>query len=135
MAQRTTVTLTCDAEHGDGEVNGETTIQFSWEGVAYEIDVCRDHEQAMKETFGYYAEHARKQGRAPGSSGSKRSRSSSSRQKSSEIRDWAKSQGIEISERGRIPADVIARYEAHQSGNTVTGSQSPADTDLASTSA
>jgi Lsr2 len=56
-----------------------------------------------------FVEHARKAGR-----GRRRrsARTSSSRERSGDIRAWAKDKGIAISERGRIPASVVEQYEA-----------------------
>jgi len=50
---------------------------------------------------------ARKAGPGP-----RRPHASTSRQRSSDIRAWAKEQGITVSDRGRIPATVVAQYQA-----------------------
>jgi len=43
-------------------------------------------------------------------------RTSSSRERSGDIRAWAKEQGIAVSERGRIPASVVEQYQAATTG-------------------
>jgi hypothetical protein len=29
-----------------------------------------------------------------------------------EVREWAKSQGIEVKDRGRVPAELVVKYKA-----------------------
>jgi len=110
MAQKTVVTVVCDLPH-DGEVEGTETLSFAFDGTAYEIDVCAAHAKDLREKFGKYVEHAR---RVAGGGGGRRrrSRSGPGRERSSEIRAWAKQRGHQVSERGRIPAAIIAEYES-----------------------
>ncbi len=110
MAQKTVVTVVCDLPH-DGEVEGTETVSFAFDGTGYEIDVCAGHAKDMREKFGQYVEHAR---RAVGGAGGRRrrARSGPGRERSSEIRAWAKQRGHKVSERGRIPAAIIAEYES-----------------------
>ena len=60
-----------------------------------------------------YIEHARKAGRGQGR---RATRTASSRERSGDIRGWAKDHGIAVSERGRIPASVVEQYEAATTG-------------------
>ncbi len=110
MAQKTVVTVVCDLPH-DGEVEATETVSFAFDGSAYEIDVCSMHAKDLREKFGQYIEHARRvsAGTRPGR---RRSRSGPGRERSSEIRAWAKQRGHKVSERGRIPAAIIAEYES-----------------------
>jgi len=110
MAQKTVVTVVCDLPH-DGEVEGTETVSFAFDGTVYEIDVCAAHAKDLSEKFGKYVEHAR---RVAGGGGGRRrrSRSGPGRERSSEIRAWAKQRGHQVSERGRIPAAIIAEYES-----------------------
>jgi hypothetical protein len=63
----------------------------------------------LRKQFAPFIEHARKAGRGqprrPG-------RTAASRQRSGEVRAWAKENGIAVSERGRIPASVVEQYYA-----------------------
>ena len=110
MAQKVKVTVVCDLPH-DGEVEGTETVSFSFDGTAYEIDVCSTHAKELREKFGQYTDHAR---RAAGTAAGRRrrARSGPGRERSSEIRAWAKQRGHKVSERGRIPASIIAEYES-----------------------
>ncbi len=107
MAQRTVVTVVCDLPH-DGEVEGTESVSFGFDGNAYEIDLCGPHSKELREKVGAFADHARK-----AATGRRRkSRTGPGRERSSEIREWARQQGKKVSERGRIPASIIAEYEA-----------------------
>ena len=108
MAQKVKVTVVCDLPH-DGEVDGQETVQFSFDGTAYEIDVCSKHAKELRDKVGQYADHAR---RASAGGRRRRSRTGPGRERSGEIRAWAKQRGYKVSERGRIPATIIQEYEA-----------------------
>ncbi len=65
-------------------------------------------------TFAPYVEHARKTGRAPAR---RAGAAVASRQRSGEIRAWAKEHGLAVSDRGRIPASVAEQYHAAGHGS------------------
>jgi hypothetical protein len=112
MAQKTVVTVVCDLPH-DGEIEGNETVSFGFDGASYEIDVCSEHAKDLQDTFGPYAEHGRRISAA--GAGTRRrglGRSGPGRERSSEIRAWARQCGHKVSERGRIPASIIQEYEA-----------------------
>ena len=110
MAKKVSVTFACDydaKEIPDGE---HRMRAFSLDGRDYEIDLCLRHSQKFDELFGKFAERARKaSGR--GATRPKR-RTSAHRRHSAEIRRWAKGNGITVSDRGRIPAEAIEKYNA-----------------------
>ena len=108
MAQKTVVTVVCDLPHDD-EVEGKETVSFSFDGSAYEIDVCVAHAKELHDKFSAYADHARK---VTGSGRRRKARTGPGRERSSEIRAWARQRGHKVSERGRIPASIISEYEA-----------------------
>jgi hypothetical protein len=107
MAQKVQVLLLCDLEEGDAKA--EETIQFGLGSTVCEIDVCAKHAQQIRAGLEPFVAHARKVGAVAG--GRRRQRSTSNREQSANIRAWAKERGIEISERGRIPASVMQEYE------------------------
>ena len=108
MAQRVQVLLVCDM-HGD-ETPAEESLSFSIGGTAYEIDVCRQHAAALQDAFAPYVGAARKAG--PRSGGRRRRGAGGTAGRAGEIRDWARAQGLNVPARGRIPADLAARYDA-----------------------
>jgi hypothetical protein len=106
MAQKVQVLLVDDL---DGGVASET-VSFSLDGTAYQIDLSSDNANKLRKEFGQYIEHARRDGAGGRRRG--RARTGPGRQESAQIRAWAKDQGFKVSERGRIPASVIAKYES-----------------------
>jgi len=112
MAQKTVVTVVCDLPH-DGEIEGNETVSFAFDGASYEVDVCSAHAKELHDTFAAYAEHARRVSSAVSGGGRRRKvRTGPGRERSSEIRAWARQRGHKVSERGRIPATIISEYEA-----------------------
>jgi hypothetical protein len=104
MARRTIVTLEDDLDGG----MAQETLRFAIGGSEYEIDLSNKNAARFRTQMAPFVEHARKTGTAPRRS----ARTAASRQRSHDIRAWAKDQGIALSERGRIPASVAAQYEA-----------------------
>jgi Lsr2 len=113
MAQRVQVILVCDLH--DGEVEGTETIPFGLDGSSYEIDVCEAHGKALRDGFAPFVGAARRAGRTTGG-GQRRAgrggRSSGGANQVAQIREWARSNGHAVSERGRISATVKAAYDA-----------------------
>jgi hypothetical protein len=110
VAQKVSVTYACD--YDDKAIpNGEQrSLTFGLDGQEYEIDLCAKHSQKFSELVGKFADHARKS--AMRGTPKKRRRTAANRQRSAEIRAWAKTTGIEVSDRGRIPAHVLAGFES-----------------------
>jgi Lsr2 len=108
MAQRVTVALEDDLTGGPADA----TVRFAVDGTGYEIDLSAKNAAAFGKLLAPFIEHARKAGRAPGR---RVGRTASSRQRSGDIRAWAKEHGLAVSERGRIPASVAEQY--HAAGN------------------
>lgn len=112
MAQKVTVQLVDDI---DGAVADET-VSFSLDGTAYEIDLSAKNASAFRNSLAQYVGTARRVGarssggRASGRSGGGRRRGSGDN-RTAEIRQWARSNGHAVNERGRIPATVVEAYE------------------------
>ena len=109
MAQRVSVELEDDLDGGPAD----ETLRFGLGGMEYEIDLSKKNASKFRRQLAPYIEHARKAGR-----GQRRrpARTTSSRERSGDIRAWAKDHGIAVSERGRIPASVVQQYEAATAG-------------------
>ena len=105
MAQKITVALEDDLDGGPAD----ETVRFGLGGTDYEIDLSKKNATAFRRQLAPFIEHARRAGRGPQR---RPGRTVSSRERSADIRAWAKDQGIEVSERGRIPASVAERYDA-----------------------
>lgn len=108
MAQKVMRLLLCDLH--DDEVEGQETVPFSLDGTSYEIDLCTKHAQELRNSLAPFVGHARRPpaARARG----RRPRGVSSRERSAEIRAWAKAHGHKVSERGRIPQSIVDEYES-----------------------
>ena len=105
MAQKVTVALEDDLTGGPAD----ETVRFAFEGTEYEIDLNAKNAAALRKQLATYFEHARKAGRPPAR---RAGRTAASRQRSGDIRAWAKEHGLAVSERGRIPASVAEQYHA-----------------------
>jgi len=76
----------------------------------YEIDLSTKNAARFRQQLAPFIEHARRAATGP----RRPARTAASRQRSRDIRAWAKEQGIPLSDRGRIPADIYAQYDAAQ---------------------
>jgi hypothetical protein len=110
VAQKVSVTYACDFDEKEIPAGQHRARKFSLDGRDYEIDLCVKHSQKFDEAVGRFADHAR---RASGRPGRAKRRTTAHRQRSANIRAWAKDSGIDVSDRGRIPAEVVNRYEAN----------------------
>ncbi len=106
MAQRVHIVLEDDIDGG----TAEETVTFALDGTTYEIDLSQQNATKLRDQFAPYVAAAR---RSPGRGSRKSSRGRSSGGPSpAEIRDWARSHGHEVSDRGRVPAEVRSAYDA-----------------------
>ncbi|TMR00802.1 Lsr2 family protein [Actinomadura soli] len=105
MAQKVQVLLVDDLDGGEAD----ETVAFSIDGASYEIDLSGANATKLRDSLKPFVEKSRKAGTG---SRRRRQRGASSRERSAEIRAWAKNNGIKVNERGRIPAHVIEQYEA-----------------------
>ncbi|GAA4077492.1 MULTISPECIES: histone-like nucleoid-structuring protein Lsr2 [Actinomadura] len=106
MAQKVQVLLVDDLDGGEAD----ETVQFSIDGASYEIDLSSANAKKLRDSLQPFVEKSRKAGGVR--RGGRRQRGASSRERSAEIRAWAKRNGIKVNERGRIPQNVIEQYEA-----------------------
>ena len=107
MAQKVTVALEDDLTGGPAT----ETLRFAFDGTGYEIDLNAKNGATFRKQIAPYVEHARKTGRAQAR------RAGSSRQRSGDIRAWAKEHGLAVSDRGRIPVSVAEQYRAAGHGS------------------
>jgi hypothetical protein len=110
VAQKISVTFACDYDSREIPEGEHLTRAFSLDGRDYEIDLCEKHSQKFDEVLSRFADKARK---VTNRVGKPKRRTTAHRQRSAQIRAWAKQSGMDVSDRGRIPADVIAKYDAN----------------------
>jgi hypothetical protein len=92
-----------------GEADG--TVRFALDGAEYEIDLSSKHDEELRSTLRSYIAHARKV------SGSHKAAPARPVRKASAVdtvavRAWARENGFDIKDRGRVPADLVAKYRA-----------------------
>ncbi len=105
MAQRVHVILEDDLD-GSG---ADETVMFGLDGASYEIDLSAKNAAKLRDALAKYVGAGRRT-TARGRKQAPRGRASGS--DASAIREWARTNGYEVSDRGRVPADVRAAYEA-----------------------
>jgi hypothetical protein len=106
MARKVQVLLEDDI---DGSPGAET-VQFSLDGKSYEIDLSVANAEKLREAFAPWIGAGRRSSAATGSE--PRRRASRRSEDTADIRRWATDNDIPVSTRGRISADLRARYEA-----------------------
>lgn len=113
MAQRVNVILVDDLDGSDAA----ETVSFGLDGVDYEIDLNESHAAELREALALYVGHGRRTGgrrrRGQAASGTGPStKPASGGPTAADIRAWARENGWEVSERGRVSADVRSAYAA-----------------------
>ncbi|MCU1665474.1 MAG: hypothetical protein QOI36_2136 [Pseudonocardiales bacterium] len=99
----------------DGDAADET-VEFGVDGKNYEIDLSKDNAEKLRDALAAFVAAARRSGAG---GGRRRSNSAASapvrrpsidREQNQAIRDWARKRGMKVSDRGRIPAEVLDAY-------------------------
>ncbi len=111
MAQKINVVLVDDID----ESEASETLSFGLDGTQYEIDLNDSHAAQLRDAMASWVGHARRAGRtaAPRKAGRSRpAASGSDRERTQEIREWARQNGHEVSDRGRLSSKVVEAYEA-----------------------
>lgn len=104
MAQKVQVVLVDDLDGGPAD----RTVTFSFAGVSYEIDLSDKNAEEFADALSTYIGHARR----VGSSSRRRTRRDTGKGTPAQVREWAKAEGREVNERGRISAELRAEYDA-----------------------
>ena len=104
MAQRIQVLLIDDLDGGAAA----GTVRFGLDGTEYEIDLSAAHSDELRKALEHYVAHAR---RASGTARSAARTRRGGAVDTAKVREWAKGQGIEVKDRGRVPANVVEQYQ------------------------
>ena len=105
MSKNVSVIVTDDL---DGSDNAET-VSFGLDGVTYEIDLAKKNRAKLEKALAPYLEAARRVPRGGRRGAGRGSGPSADR---SAVRAWARDAGLQVSERGRVSAEVMRQYEA-----------------------
>lgn len=108
MAQKVQVLLVDDLDGGEAD----ETVTFALDGKSYEIDLTTANADKLRGLLEPYLKGGRRTG-GRGSSGRGKSRAAATggNQDTAQIRAWAKDNGFEVNDRGRVPASIREAYE------------------------
>lgn len=106
MAQQTTVTLTDDLDGG----RATETVTFGLDGRVYEIDLSKKNATALRKALGEFTSNARRV--RSGKPAAAKAVRASSRVDAKAVREWAQENGLTVSARGRVPSDIVEKYQA-----------------------
>ncbi len=118
MATETTTRLVDDLDGSDAD----DTVSFALDGASYEIDLSDENAARLRDALAEYVASARRADGARRSAGrpkaakpakaSRGGRTAPDREQTAAVREWARANGYEVSERGRLSANVLAAFEA-----------------------
>jgi hypothetical protein len=110
VAQKVQVILVDDLDGG----TASETVSFALDGTAYEIDLSAKNAEKLRNAFAAFVGVARKAGRASGRNtrSGRGGSAAADREQNQAIRAWAKKKGLKVSERGRIPAEIVEKYHS-----------------------
>ncbi|MEU5437742.1 Lsr2 family protein [Streptomyces sp. NPDC020719] len=108
MAQKVQVLLVDDLDGGEAD----ETVTFALDGKSFEIDLTTANADKLRELLEPYTKSGRRTGRTAGGRGKARGAVvAAGNQDTAQIRKWAKEQGYNVNDRGRVPADIREAYE------------------------
>lgn len=107
MAQKIQTLFIDDIDGGEAE----GTVRFGLDGTDYEIDLSTKNAAALRKALAKYVDAARRAPNASRRPGRGR-RAGDGPVDSTAVRVWAKSHGIEVKDRGRVPADLVQKFRA-----------------------
>ncbi|MGH3517296.1 MAG: histone-like nucleoid-structuring protein Lsr2 [Haloechinothrix sp.] len=109
MAQKVLVSLVDDLDDSEAD----ETVEFGLDGISYQIDLSADNAEELRDALAQYVEHARRSGgrkRAAGRGPGVVRPAAVDREQNQAIRAWARKNGFNVSDRGRIPTEVVEAY-------------------------
>jgi hypothetical protein len=110
VAQRTEIVFTDDLDGGPAD----ETVRFGIDGTQYEIDLSKAHAGELRSALEPFVASARRVTAAGGGGGSRRASRPAARRgpNPSDVRAWARSEGIEVKDKGRVPAELVVKFQA-----------------------
>lgn len=109
MVQRTVITYEDDIDGGEAA----ESITFALDDTTYEIDLNANNAEALRAVFLDYMDKARKVGKRRTAQRRTQTASGGSGASAAEIRIWGREHGYTVPDRGRVPAEVRAAFEAN----------------------
>jgi hypothetical protein len=108
MAQKIQTLFVDDIDGGEAE----GVVHFGLDGTEYEIDLSTKNAEALRNALARYVDAARRISGSPRRPGRSGRRARASGLNTTEVREWAKSQGIEVKDRGRVPGELVVKFKA-----------------------
>jgi nucleoid-associated protein Lsr2 len=90
----------------------EGTVRFGLDGTEYEIDLNAGHAQQLRDALAAYVKAGRRVSGASRRAARSGRRGPAGGLNTIEVREWAKAQGIEVKDRGRIPAELVVKFKS-----------------------
>jgi len=109
MAKKTVIKIVDDIDGAELDDNEYETVRWSIDGKNYEFDTSPAHAEEFRDHVATYVAASRAVSRGPQRRTAAAARPAANTRV---IREWANANGFTVSDRGRIPADVVAAYEA-----------------------
>lgn len=113
MAQRVEIHLTDDLDGGEAS----QTVRFALDGRDLEIDLSDKNAAKFRELLRPYIAAGRRLGAATGTTrrtSVAAGTAGMSKEKLANVRTWARSNGYDVSDRGRVKGDILDAYHAAQ---------------------
>ena len=107
MAQKVQTHFIDDLDGSDAE----GTVRFGLDGANYEIDLSAAHAKALRKAAQKYIAAGRKVTPARRPARSHGHRASNGDPNAIVVREWAKAQGIEVKDRGRVASDLVVKFQ------------------------
>lgn len=108
MAQETTVVLIDDL---NPDLEAAETVRFGLDGAQYEIDLTAGNAARLRQALAEFITAARRSG-GRAAAGRKPAARRTSSDDNADIREWARNNGLQVSDRGRISAEIREKYAA-----------------------
>jgi hypothetical protein len=105
MAQKIQTLFIDDIDGGEAE----GTVRFGLDGTEYEIDLSSKHDGELRSALRKYIDHARKVSGPSRKTAIGRGRKPSAVDTVA-VRAWARDNGYDIKDRGRVPAELVTKY-------------------------
>jgi hypothetical protein len=122
MSKTVKVILTCDLDHDETVDQGVMTVEFGYEGERYSIELCSAHLDEYHGWMQDYVNHGTPAGRSSGATRGPVKKAATRRRSATPvagassdlaaIRAWARDNGYQVSDRGRISAEIRNAYSA-----------------------
>jgi nucleoid-associated protein Lsr2 len=111
VAQQTILELVDDLDGGPAE----ETVAFALDGVEFAIDLSAANAARLRDTLAEFVGHARRTGGRKARGRVATNGSGNGKPDTQAVREWARSQGETVADRGRVPQALVMRFqEAHE---------------------